>query len=381
MILVVIFIFADILCENYIGIIYDKQSAVQQLLLFFGFALLQIFFAPIQSGFSDLYGRKKSLVVSLSFSLLSLIFVYIYNQNTLLGFLLISATLSKGALGNTLPISLAVMADVQNKNYRLSFAFSTAAYAFAYLFLSSANGTISDNNLNIYLIISFVLIIIACLKLFYDAEDKLSEYNSNHENRSMLFILKNESRLVVNDFKNTDTRKALIAFFLWELSLYSILLTQVDFNINKTNHIAEIMMIGYLTGVCILMLCRKARDEKIIKFGYFISFSSLIPYFLLFLFINNHEYIIRICYFFHTLGNAFLSPAFLSILAKERKPHERGRMYGMTDSVDTCGYLCAAIAIILYKALNLELIYLISFSFITFSLSWVYYSRFKNITT
>jgi hypothetical protein len=79
------------------------------------------------------------------------------------------------------------------------------------------------------------------------------------------------------------------------------------------------------------------------------------------------------------LGNAFLSPALLSILAKERKVHERGRIYGLTDSIDTCGYLLAALVIIAFNTLKLDLIYLISFSFVTFSISWIFYGRFQDI--
>jgi MFS family permease len=377
MLLVVIFIFADIVCDNYLGIIYDKRPGTQQFFFFLAFALLQILFAPLQSGLSDLYGRKKSLIVALSFSLLSLIFLAIFNLKTTLFPFLILATIAKGAVGNTLPISLAVIADTQDKNHRLSFAFSTAAYAFAYLTLASANEITSENQLNYFLIIFFVLIILACINLFSDFEGRGKRFV--HRHNSISSTLRNEKNLIIKDLKNSSTTKALAAFFLWEISLYSILLTQVDFQLNKATHIAQAMMCGYLLGVTILIFCQKAKDSKIIKIGYFTSCLSLIPYFLLYKIVADKNHLIKVCYFFHSLGNAFLSPALLSILAKEREKHERGRIYGLLDSADTCAYLFAAIAIIVYTALRLDLVYLISFSFFTFTISWIFYNRFQNI--
>ncbi|MGC1879151.1 MAG: MFS transporter [Rhabdochlamydiaceae bacterium] len=378
MFFIVLFIFADIFCENFIGIVYDKQSSIQQFSLFLSFALLQILFAPIQSGLSDIYGRKKSLIVSLSFSFLSLIFIAFLNLKVAFFPLLIMATISKGAIGNTLPISLALMADFQDKNYRLSFAFATAAYALAYLILSSVKDIISDNQINYISIVLFTCLIIVCFRFLNNNHFKLKHSHLN-DNNSALLIIKNESKLIKKDLKNVSTRKALAAFFFWETSLYTILLTQVDFHINKATHIAQAMMLGYLSGVFILIFCQKLKDSKIIKIGYLTSFFSLIPYFLLFKIVEDQNSLIRACYFFHALGNAFLSPALLSILAKERKAHERGRIYGLTDSVDTCGYLIAALAIITYSSLKLDLIYLISFSFLTFAISWCFYGRFQNI--
>lgn len=379
MFLVALFIFADILCENFIGIIYEKQSQIHEFAFFFGFMLLQIIFAPIQSGLSDLYGRKRSLIVSLFFSFLSLIFISIFIQSSVYFSLLIFATISKGVIGNTLPISLAAIADTQDKNFRLSFAFSTAAYALAYLLLASVVDLITNKQISYIFILSFVLIIIVCIKLFNYIGDKPEDFSHDEKSRTIAFVTKNEAKLLLKDLKHTPTSKALGAFFLWELSLYSILLSQVDFQINKNAHIAEAMMCGYLFGVIILIFSKKINDSNVIKIGYYTSFFSLIPYFILFRFVENQNLLLMLCYFFHAVGNAFLSPALLSILAKERKAHEQGRIYGLTDSVDTFGYLCAILAIIVFDTLKLEIIYLISFSFLTFAASWVFYRRFQNL--
>lgn len=379
MFLVVVFIFVDILCGNFIGIISDSQPRMIPTFLFLGFGLLQIACAPFQSGLSDRIGRKKSLIISLSFSLLSLLAILLFQGVAPYFFFLVLALFLKGALGNTLPISLAVMADVQDKNYRISFAFSTAAYALAYLLLATVLGNISDAKINYLLIIIFAASILFCIKAINDAKDKNKEVEHTINAKSITTSIQNESLLISRDLRLKSTRKALLAFFFWELSLYSILLTQIDFHVNRINHIAQSMMYGYLLGVLTLFFCNKIKDKSIIRMGYIISFISLIPYFILFKLVADENSLIKTCYFFHALGNAFLSPALLSILAKERKVHERGRIYGLTDSVDTCGYLLASLVILSCNYAKIGDFYLILFSFLTFAFSWRYYSRFANV--
>lgn len=374
--LVFIFIFADIICENFIGIIYNQQ-ATNSFILFLIFILLEIFFAPIQAALSDRYGRRKSLIISLFFSLLSLGLVYQFNKNSDCFYLLILATIAKGAFGNTLPIALAIIADTKHKNYRLLFAFSTAAYAGAYLMLASAsnNPNYSNIEINQVLLFLFVLTIIFCSFLFSRADQEAETLKGA---RSVFFLVRDETRLLAKDINHIPTRKALAAFFFWELSLYIILVSQIDFQINKTARVAETMMWGYLIGVVLLIFCYKFKDKTVIKAGYYISFFSLVPYFILYKIVTDQASVLRICYFFHALGNALLSPSLLSILAKERNANEHGRIYGLTDSVDTIGYLCAALAIIVLKKLNLQIMYLIIFSFVSFGVSWLFFKRFQD---
>lgn len=377
--LVFIFILVDVLCGNLLGIVYEERSRVEAVLLFLGFGILQIIFAPLQSATSDVYGRKKSLIISLFFSLMSLVLIYFFKQSANFLLFLIFATLFKGIMGNTLPMSLALIADTQYKNYRLLFICSTGAYALAYLLLASADfdgASILENKINFYLILSIIGAIIVCILFLKNQKNNGTNID---ENLSLSHVLNTERKLLVEDLKHTPTRRGFTAFYLWETSLYVILLSQVDFHINKVSHIAESMMYGYLLGVVILIFSYKLRDSTVIKIGYYTSFLSLIPYFVFFKLIEDQTLLLRTCYFFHALGNAFLSPAFLSMLAKEIKSHKQGRMYGLADSVDTFAYICGAIVLLIFVALKLDVIYLISFSFIVFTISWKYYDRFQNV--
>lgn len=378
---VCVFLFADIFAENFITKIYDSQARSSYYLVIF--CLLQIIFAPIQSGLSDIYGRKKSLIISLFFSFLSIVCINLFNRIEH-SIYLILATFLKGATGNTLPIALAVIADTRSKNYRLLFAFATAAYAFAYLGLAWVSNPIDvtekviDIKIEYYLGLVFIFLILFCFFLFNRFINKKRLVKVNPTG-SVLSILEHEPKLLAQDVAHVPTRKALTAFFLWETSLYTILISQVDFQIGKPTHIAELMMIGYLVGVFILLCCKNFKDSTVIKMGYWVSFLSLIPYFLLFKFVEDKISLLQSCCFFHALGNAFLSPALLSILAKPLKAHEQGRMYGLTDSVDTLAFLIGNLVIsAITKELGLGTDYLVMFSFIIFTVSWIFYNRFQN---
>jgi len=340
LIFVFLFILADVLCDNFLSIVYHEQHRSMELGLFSLLIVLHIISAPIQSGISDINGRKNSLIFSLFSLTLSLIFIYMFNNGIRwVAFLFLGASF-KGILGNSLPISLAVIADKKDRNYRAFFCTSTSAYAVAYLALAIIISTIDsvflNTQINGYLILLFSSITIFCIIFFNHPEDKNLQMISLKKFSSIPQAIKHQVPLIWNSLKNSHDRKALTAFFLWEISLYSILISQVDFQMNKISHIADTMMVGYLIGVIILLTCcYRIRDKQVIKIGYYVSFLSLIPYFILFKIVNDKNLLIRSCYFFHALGNAFLSPAFLSMIAKERKSRDQGRIYGLADSADT----------------------------------------------
>jgi len=196
-----------------------------------------------------------------------------------------------------------------------------------------------------------------------------------------LIVLKKEKLKILNSIKHKPTRQALIAYLLWSISIYSILVSQIDLRSAslKSNHIAMAMMIGYLMGITILKLkfVNRASDSAVIKWGYFISFFSLIPYFLLFPFINNVTILLGVCYYIHALGNSFLSPAFLAFLSKENPKHEQGKILGLIESADTSAFMISLIFVMIYNYFQFPLAILICFSFFSFSLSFIYYNRFK----
>lgn len=122
-----------------------------------------------------------------------------------------------------------------------------------------------------------------------------------------------ELKLIAKDSKNKYILLTLTPYFLWELSLYTLVVYLTDYSHQNASKIITLtMMGGYLIGIAILFLCQKVKNVTIIKWGYYISFLSLIPYFFLFKVINTNT-LLLLCYFVHTLGNALLCPTLLRL--------------------------------------------------------------------
>lgn len=386
----VLFVYADVVCENFIVIINDLQQAMTATALLIGFVILQIFFAPIQSGFSDFYGRRKSLIISLAISFIAIFFSLASTQFTYFAMIfLVVANGIKGVWGNTTPISLAAIADTQDSNQRGAFALASGMFALAYITLVIIN-FFSLNSLVLIYSVGVILLISLILSWFKfrDPEDDTAKlpYEKGIHTVSRLFpsllkIGKKEVHLIRRELQRPLTRAALGAYILWEISMYAILVSQVDFNHGNSKLFVLVMMGGYLFGVGLLWHPRykKIKDSNILKAGFLFAFFSLVPYFLLFKFFNNENFLLGFVYALHALGNAFLSPATFSILVKNRSAHEQGKILGLVDSADMIAFLVAIFFVIIYVKLNIPLFYLILFSFLIFSVSWIFFGKLKLV--
>jgi len=380
------FVYSDIICENILIIVNDQQPHLIATTFVFGFLVLQIIFASIQSALSDFLGRKKSLIFSLSVSLFSLICAYLYtNFHFHFGFLLILALVSKAIWGNTIPISFAAIADSQGKNYRRSFALASSTYSIAFITIILINFFSTRDFINILISTVFLLFsLFTCIFAFKDKSDKTAHlpYDIQHIENSRNFFSKfwmlgiREIGLLKKELRRPLTKYALSAYILWEISMYSVIISQIDLSNNSPQQITLAMMFAYLFGAFILQIrpFTKISDRKILKFAYILSFFSFLPYFVLVGFINSQNLLIGVCYTLHALGNAFLSPTILSILATGRSTHDQGKILGLAESSDTVAFLIATIFVMVYATYQLPISFLVIFSFVAFSTSWVYYS-------
>lgn len=384
LVLVLLFIFGDIICSNYIFRSFVNQTHTQQFFSFLSLLVLQILASPLQAALSDLYCRKKSLVVSLTFSFISLVLVYFYTQMSLflMPFLCLIIAL-KGAFGNTIPLSFAAIADIRNRKVRLSFGIATSPYTLGYFVLIFTNKLFSESESIILSIGIFAVLVFLCVSFFSDARDKTEQ--RNHVLRldsTAVTAVKKEIISVIKGLGSYHIQMALTAYLLWEISLYSILLLYVDFNVGNFSSIAIAMLSGALFAVFFLKIFEKTEDEKMIKWGYNFSALSLIPFFLLFPFLKDFNfYLLGACYFVHTMGNVLLSAALFALLAKKTPPHECGKIYGLLESVDTIAFLVASVFIMIYNIFDLNLIFLILFSYLTVAISWIPYARFRKTGT
>jgi len=382
--LIFLFIFSDIVCSNYIFKSFHNQTHSEQFFSFLSLLLLQVLASPIQAALSDLYCRKKSLVFALAISLISLVLVYFYTRSGTFFLPMLCLIIGlKGLFGNIIPLSFAAIADIQNKNIRLSFGIATSPYTAGYFYLIFTNKTFSESSSIITGIAAFVIIIAICLAFFNDIRDKTKNTKQVfHFNSSVPKEVKMEINAVCQSLNNRSNQTAFLAYLLWEISLYSILLLYVDFNVQTFSSIGIAMLSGALAAVLILKLFEKIEDNRMIKWGYNLSAWSLVPFFLLYPFLDNfNPYILSFCYFFHTMGNILLSASLFALMAKRTPPHECGKIYGLLDSVDTIAFLVASISIMVYNNFEINLIYLILLSYLAVTLSWIPYAKFKKFTS
>jgi MFS family permease len=384
--LLIFFILADVIGDNSIVQIFGTQPPFSALMLSMGFLVMQILAAPIQAGFSDFYCRRKSLIVALSFSFLSFVFLFFTKtegSSSILLFVLI--LLIKGALGNTVPLSWSALADTQEKNLRFSLALSTGAYAIGYMVLAVLNmHGISGGRSNQFWLSSdiisailFVLSVAFCVLFFRDVRDRKEHLEYKNRKLEYLKLAHSESTALLKDMRHFSTQMGLLAYFLWATSQYSVLILLADFQTKYTT-IVILMMCGYLVGVAILGFCRKVKDGIIIRSAFVITISSFVLFFVLNPFMNDIQIPLSISYFFFTLGNAFLSPSILSLFSKERALHQQGKGFGLIVSADSGGFLAGSIAVIAYNYLKLNPEQMVIFSFVLFLISWFPYSKYER---
>ncbi|MBS0629622.1 MAG: MFS transporter [Verrucomicrobia bacterium] len=380
------YILIDETCDNFIFNVFStNQTSFHEFVFYTFFLLLSIIASPLQSGYSDFYCRRKSLIFSLSLSLIGLVFAFVAaKQISAQWILLLFAIVAKGGLGNNLPLTWAAISDTQEKNFRYSLALSTAMMAFGFFFIILMKKVF---NLDVYIIFLIIFMLLGisiylAVKKFYDIRDKGPENQNNEREKhfSLRKALWTEMRSIINDFlKDHRIRKALLTFMLWEISFYTALIIDVDMHIAGFNGLSLSMMVGYILGVIVLRFLDHKTDFQTIKIGYNFSILSLLIIPFLWNFFDGKVLII-IGYFGFSFAAAFLAPSLFSILSKERKSTEQGKIYGIIDSSDTIAFLLASIITILYNVFKVPAITLPIFSLVVFLVSVWSYEKFKKLT-
>jgi MFS family permease len=381
----ILFILADVVADNSILQVFGNQTPINALLLSTGILLLQVFSAPLQAGLSDFYCRKKSLLTSLScsfFSIILLFFMGSIGSASLIFFILVA--IIKGVFGNTVPLSWAALADTQEKNLRFSLALSTGAYAIGYMVLALSNmHSMRHENEHLFKlqetipITLFIISIIYCALFFKDIRDRKTHPLHTNTLNEYLKIGRSEFSSLVKDSTRPSTRFGLLAYLFWSTSQYSVLILLTDFQTKYTDTVI-LMMLGYLSGVAILWMCKKTKDEKMIRTGFIITIFFFCFFFIGKNFTAQNNILLSVLLFFTTMSNAFLSPSILSLFAKERSLHQQGKGFGLIVSADSFGFLIASITVILLANINKELEYILLFSFVSFLLSWIPYLRYEK---
>lgn len=394
LILLLVGILLDEILDNYFLGIFGTRPMPQKAVLYGFFLLVQVVMSPLQAGFSDFYCRKRSLIASLGCSAISLILMIFYFKMVFLQTLALPiAALIKAAMGNTLPLAWAGIADTRKQNYRFSLGLSTSVIAVGYLVIIIMDAIFKEQQSLFIILFLFLCLILIFHKKFFDLIDRKSQREAvSHEiglyNTEKKGNIKYFFKLLFLDYKSIwknflkckRFRTGLFGvFFLVEISFYSMHALGVDLSIKGFTDVTILMIAGYICGVCMLRYYKDKSDEFLINKGYKISIVSFLPIFILNHFFTSSQlqWMIAPCYFIYSFGVAFIVPSLFSSLSRERKVHEQGKIYGLIDSTDTIALFLALIIGILYSYVKKN-IFIIYFSFFIFLISRLCYARFNR---
>ena len=287
--LTILFIVFEMVCFNTILSNFTKTNRLEPIILLVGFLAISILASPIQAGFSDYLGRKKSLIISLSTTFLSLVILLLTSSTVFPLFAVLATTaILKGLLGNTIPIAWAVIGDIDRKDERFFFAVSLAAYALGFLLFLLASLVLSNNTLIYILILVFVAQIYFCLRHFIDLndfdenkdegdrEENSVEFKYEQEEHFIKHLVR-EPKLIFKDLKKRTLRFICSSFIFLEISLYVVLILYTDFP-GLNSSVAILMMCGYLLGCALMKLCKKYSNKTMMTLGFILSTFPLVIY-------------------------------------------------------------------------------------------------------
>jgi MFS family permease len=372
-------ILADVVCNNSIVQVFEIQSHFNSLTLIFTMLGLQMIAAPIQAGFSDFYRRKKSLIVALSVSFISLfLLIYSKSSSSVASIFLLLSLVINACLGNTIPIAWSALADIQHKKLRFYLAITTTAYAIGYIALAlfGKTGNLSENAWLWQDIILPLCLIGLSILFIWKYYDDLRDKKLKKENPHFAELARTEFGSLSKELQSRSTLFGLLAYFCWACSQYSVLLMLLESQ--KYNITVVIMMIGYIVGVSILGFNHRIRDEKIIRLAFLITIISIILFFSGNIWSHDSEILFSISGFLYTWGNAFLTPSLFSLFSKERGVHEQGKGFGLIVSADSAGFLIGVILVQVFNNYKIDSEYMILFSSIIFLISWLPYSIYEK---
>lgn len=389
--LLLYFIFADEASETALFKLSSTMVS-SSFWLVLSLAGFQVIFATLQASFSDYYSRRKSLILSVIITLISLIllkFSKIYG-----GSFLIFALALKGIGGNTLPIARAGLADVTlTHNFRFVLALSICAIALGSwgptYFASYIGGPALCNFVIAISGISLMLILLnefdekeAANKVVYGIAD--DNVKSKIVNNLYRFgkIVRTDFNTIYHDFlRKPIFVVALMAYFFAEVSFYQILFRlEVLANYFCFFNVPIELGIGYYVGTAILKFSTLKNKPNVVL-GVVVSLVCIFLL-LIFSFLKIEIKIINgILFGVYSLGFAIFIPSLFSSISNNRTPNVQGKIYGLIESADVFAEIAAFALVFSLKKISCTTVLLLSTSlFVLCAISFYGMFRINRFT-
>ena len=350
------FVFLDEAANNLLITDSSKRFPYESILIYI-MQGLQIVFSCLQAGFSDYYLRRKSLIFSITATIVALV---IFKFSITYGaFFIISSIVFKGIFGNTLPIAWAGISDLTRaNNFRFALALSICALAVGswgslFVIPLMKGSTFFYCTL---IIVSIGLILVFCF--FRDREDLPKAHFL--EKKSFFRLISDECLGIYFLAKKPVIALVLVTFLFSEISFYQILFRIEVFSTYYCLVTVPFAIgVGYTLGTIVLKYI-KSGDKFVSSLGLLFSFIGII----LIVFLNkiNHENptSFTLLFIFYSFGYAFFTPALFSLITPKDHPHLQGKIYGILESVDSLASLLTFVMIFNTKTLSCNSVFLFS---------------------
>lgn len=338
--------FADTFLVRATSKILANNTWMHEYSLIYFLLSLQIIFSSLQSGFSDYYLRRKSMIVSMLATMIS-IFLLKFAVGPYVWILIVSVVI-KGILGNTLPIAWSGISD-ETKGRGTRFFLALSIYALAVGSWGALIGVPHLTNKFLHWSVMIILMLGIMLAFYYsDPEDTPTSTQENDKqvepetikNMSFLSLFSKECSGLYRIGRKTLNFLCLNAFLFSEISFYQILFRIEVFETYECFvHVPLAIGVGYTIGTIILKFIDPIKDRIVSAVGIVISIITILITSVLFAFGNTDQIIFIILFAFYSLGFSWFTPALFSIIMTKEPLHNQGKGYGLIESTDSLASL------------------------------------------
>lgn len=298
------------------------------------YSFFQLTSAPILGRLSDIYGRKKLLIISQLGSAFGYLLLGLANNLPLL-FL---SRLIDGITGGNISIAQAYIADVTTKDNRAKgMGLIGAAFGLGFIFGPAIGGVLSKISYSTPAYFATVISLITVLTTAFFLQETVVVKNKNHSSL--------KSKLSFSQFitvlKESPIGILIVIFFLLNFA-FSIqtgifaLWTEKTFNFKPSNNGWFFTYIGILAVVfqtqLLPFVVKKFHERRILLASFFFMFLGmiLIPF-------TFKPELLYFSLFFIPLGNGLANPTIQALASENIGKNEYGETLGMLQSGGSIG--------------------------------------------
>lgn len=366
-----------------------SQSTINLLLglLIASYPLAQFFAAPVLGKYSDRYGRKRLLIISLIGSFIG---YGIFAVGILIGnvYILFISRILDGLTGGNVSIVNSAIADISDsKNKTKNFGLIGMAFGLGFIFGPFIGGVLSDSNIISWFNlatpfwVAAILVFINIILLLFGFKESIKQkvHKPIHFLSSILDIKKVINLKTLNIIFLT----IFLINFGWSFftQFFQIFLyDKFSYTSSQIGYLFAYMglWIAISQGVIIRPISNKFKSEKILKIVILLTSVTLLTFM-----ISNKHHILYFIMPILAISYGFINPNFSTIISNSTTSTAQGEILGLRQSVISLSQTIPPILAGISLSISTSMPIIIS-SIVLFS-AWIvfiiFYKKTEKITT